>query len=384
MKPFQPYPRESQSRGPAWDGDHVRMPYAKECKFPVQQRTWFGRKRGGEDTKLENKWDLIIDALTGSKISSSGDLADAILKYNAGDKFDFSGLHQFFRNVLSPSESGHFFRNTLPAIKEACFGVQSQITQPIPLLKVGQNRSVTMSQRQIFALLANAFLCTFPRRNPVPSDRNHEYANYPTINFNQLYADFRRASNPEKVKCILNYFDRMAKRKDGDATLVTFERRALTNFPRWDASKVTLSDLVATPEGSIEDHGRGMLQVDFANSLVGGGVIGNGSVQEEIRFSISPELIAARLFAERLADNECLVVTGFERFSDYSGYSDSFKYVGSRKDDTPVDQLSGHKVVKMVAMDAMRFRDRESQYEKENILRELNKAYVGFDTSKYD
>ncbi|KAL0178064.1 hypothetical protein M9458_026958, partial [Cirrhinus mrigala] len=50
---------------------------------------------------------------------------------------------------------------------------------PIPLLKSRMNQSLTMSQEQIACLLANAFFCTFPRRN----SRKSEYANYPEINF---------------------------------------------------------------------------------------------------------------------------------------------------------------------------------------------------------
>lgn len=44
--------------------------------------------------------------------------------------------------------------------------------------------------------------------------------------------------------------------------------------------------------------------------FVGGGVLGYGCVQEEIRFVICPELIAARLFTEELGPNEALIVTG--------------------------------------------------------------------------
>jgi len=51
-------------------------------------------------------------------------------------------------------------------------------------------------------------------------------------------------------------------------------------------------------------------QVDFANKLVGGGVLGRGCVQEEIRFLGFTEMIVTRLFTEELADHECLVVTG--------------------------------------------------------------------------
>lgn len=43
---------------------------------------------------------------------------------------------------------------------------------------------------------------------------------------------------------------------------------------------------------------------------VGGGVIGTGCVQEEIRFVVCPELILSRLFTQVLGENEALVVTG--------------------------------------------------------------------------
>ena len=59
------------------------------------------------------------------------------------------------------------------------------------------------------------------------------------------------------------------------------------------------------------------VQVDFANKYIGGGVLGEGCVQEEIRFLICPELIISRLFTEELDDNECLVMSGAEQFSKY-------------------------------------------------------------------
>lgn len=59
--------------------------------------------------------------------------------------------------------------------------------------------------------------------------------------------------------------------------------------------------------GTIEDGGANMLQVDFANRFIGGGVLSRGCVQEEIRFLINTELIVSRLFTEELCDNECLL-----------------------------------------------------------------------------
>ena len=52
------------------------------------------------------------------------------------------------------------------------------------------------------------------------------------------------------------------------------------------------------------------VQVDFANKYLGGGVLGHGCVQEEIRFVICPEMIITRLFTEMLEDKDSLVMTG--------------------------------------------------------------------------
>lgn len=59
--------------------------------------------------------------------------------------------------------------------------------------------------------------------------------------------------------------------------------------------------------------------MDFANCRIGGGVLRDGCVQEEILFMIYPELIVGRLFAEALDEDEALLMTGPERFNNYEG-----------------------------------------------------------------
>lgn len=44
--------------------------------------------------------------------------------------------------------------------------------------------------------------------------------------------------------------------------------------------------------------------------FLGGGVLGLGCVQEEIRFVLSPELLISRLFTQRLDNTEALIITG--------------------------------------------------------------------------
>ncbi|KAJ8406809.1 hypothetical protein AAFF_G00297250 [Aldrovandia affinis] len=284
------------------------------------------------------------------------------------------GLHSFaltlHQEVLDPAIAEHLFGSILPAMAQLAMSATKLCTQPIPLLKLKMNHSITMSQEQIACLLANAFFCTFPRRN----SKKSEYSNYPEINFCRLFEGSSQKKT-EKLKTLLWYFRRVTEKRP--TGLVTFTRQSLTSFPKWESCKTPLTKLHITCEGTIEDQGYGMLQVDFANRLVGGGVTGSGLVQEEIRFIINPELIASRLFTEALDHNECLIVTGTEKYSKYTGYSESYKWAGDHVDETPRDDWE-RRCTEIVAIDALRFRHFLEQFQPEKINRELNKAYCGF------
>ena len=52
-----------------------------------------------------------------------------------------------------------------------------------------------------------------------------------------------------------------------------------------------------------------MLQVDFANKKIGGGVLRGGRVQEEVRFCICPELLISLLIMDHMDPNEAIIIT---------------------------------------------------------------------------
>uniref|UniRef100_A0A8C1HSF1 poly(ADP-ribose) glycohydrolase n=1 Tax=Cyprinus carpio carpio TaxID=630221 RepID=A0A8C1HSF1_CYPCA len=246
----------------------------------------------------------------------------------------------------------------------------SLCVQPIPLLRTQRCRSLTLSQEQVSCLLANAFFCTFPRRNA----QRTEFSNYPDINFSRLFEGSSQ-SKQEKLKTLLWYFRRITQQRP--AGLITYTRQCLQRLPSWSSSEKQFSKLRISCEGTIEEQGYGMLQVDFANRFVGGGVTGSGLVQEEIRFLINPELIAARLFTEALEDNECLIITGTEQFSRYSGYSDTYRWDGNHDDQMPRDEWQ-RRCTEIVAIDALHYRNFLEQFHPEYMSRELNKAFCGF------
>ncbi|XP_047668044.1 poly(ADP-ribose) glycohydrolase [Tachysurus fulvidraco] len=351
------YPNKFQD---AWDDMHVKMPCSEKNLFPMEN-----------EDGVQSRWELIISALE-TESKSSLDIREAILTYNTthAKRWDFTALNVLCTEGLEHTEAQYLFDVTLPKMVALALNAPHICTQPIPLLKQNMNQSLTMSQEQIACLLANAFFCTFPRRN----SRKSEYYNYPEINFYRLFEGSAH-QKIEKLRTLLCYFRRVTTEKL--TGLVTFTRQSLNSFPKWESLATRLTRLHISFEGTIEDQGYGMLQVDFANRMVGGGVTGLGLVQEEIRFLINPELIVSRLFTEALEHNECLIITGTEQYSKYSGYADSYRWKANHKDETPRDEWQ-RRCTEIVAVDALKYRHYMEQFHPEKFTRELNKAYCGF------
>ena len=78
--------------------------------------------------------------------------------------------------VLADEERQHLFSVTLPQLSRLALRLPELLPAPLPLLSRHRARSVSLSQLQVAALLANAFFCTFPRRNAAKrGDRTAEY-----------------------------------------------------------------------------------------------------------------------------------------------------------------------------------------------------------------
>lgn len=366
-KPFKAQPK--------WDARHVRLPCSRKSQYPVQHDD-------GSAT-IENRWEMIEKALL-KPILNSYDLQFAILEYNGKyvGQWNFHALHKLFNDENMKDEAKIFFDHLLPRIIRLALRLPELIQAPIPLLRQEDSHAITLTQEQISCLLANAFLCTFPRRNTLKY--RSEYCAYPDINFNRLFQS-KGSAVLEKIKCICHYFRRVCPlehdRRNVPTGCVTFQRRFIhaADIPRWAESTEPLggTPLHITSDGTIEDQGAGLLQVDFANMYLGGGVLGTGCVQEEIRFVICPELIISKLFTECLRPTEALFIVGCERFSNHKGYANSFEWTGNYEDNTPRDS-SRRRKCHIVAIDALNFVETSHQYREELMLRELNKAYVGF------
>lgn len=298
-----------------------------------------------------------------------------------GPNWHFKGLEVFLEEIATREESETFFKTTLPFIVTLASSIEEFApSEGILLCSQLQESGVVLDRRFIACVLASAFLCALP---PPPDGTQVR-----SINFVHLYACFHREdvqqTQAAKLRCLIHYFERLCNEWPDIGGRVFYCRqvipsKSLPTLDDWMSCDLPLCPVIVDNETSIECSGEHMLQVDFANRYIGGGALGAGHVQEEIRFCINPELLVALLFMEAMQDNESIMIRGVERFSSYSGYGKTFEFAGDFKDESQRDE-NGDFLTTVVAIDATQFKNapREAQYEESALMRELNKALVGF------
>ena len=151
----------------------------------------------------------------------------------------------------------------------------------------------------------------------------------------------------------------------------------------WEGEQTRLSKRLTVDHlARMEDHDDTVV-IDFANAFIGGGALKRGSAQEEILFLIYPQLHVAVLVCEKMDYNEVISLVNFRRFAHYEGFHKTLKFVKAAD--------VGEQRRDFIAMDALKFGSggkknehateviaAEEQFHMSNVLRELNKALIGF------
>jgi poly(ADP-ribose) glycohydrolase len=254
-----------------------------------------------------------------------------------------------------------FINELLPWIVEKTKGMKDAFPDPVPVLRSGIANRLHLTKPQEVCLMSAFFLCHLPLR----------HWHYNRGDCCQL-----------KLISIIVYLFKQFKRERRNPTEfqdmygLDVHRRVLRERKTrddWLHLNQPLCPLTVEQTLLIEDHPDPCWRIDFANEWIGGGVLSGGNVQEELYFAIHPELQLTMLFCQVMLSNEAIVVKGAERVTNYSGYGHTAHFEGVYEGTLAADQ---HIVV---AIDAGVFLGRRYvQYEEHAILRELNKAYVGF------
>lgn len=180
----------------------------------------------------------------------------------------------------------------------------------------------------------------------------------------------------ERLLCLISYFHVVSINTNLLNSDVEFSRFTISDedhktWKQRNSTKLSnLNHYVSLQMGAMElynDH----VFVDFANEDIHIHKVITSATQEEILFSLCPELFVSILFCQRMTDRDVILVKGAMRFSTYKGYQNTFQFV------SPIFEPSSCDVL---AMDAsVQFDPNErNQFTNLGFSRDLVKASIGF------
>ena len=324
----------------------------------------------------------------GGRIRSVGELERALGDVCGRGGLQLAGLHGVLAGMPAALQAT-FWARVLPSLCARLGALRALFPEPIPLLVQGRAAAVSLSKAQAAALLSAMFLLCLPEQGASTGEP------WPAVSMRRLLSS-AAPQEMAKLRALLHYFGRALGGEgggDGDETgTLTFRRLVLPPLApdAWAASRAPMSSLRVLGQGHAIEEAAGCLQADFANAYLGGGVLSGGCVQEEIRFALCPELIAGMALCAAMRDDEALLMTGAERYSDYEGYAFGLRWGGDHVDATPRmgGGAGGAPATCIVAFDAVDLRGAGSperalraQLQRPMLLREANKALVAFTPS---
>uniref|UniRef100_A0A8D8LVQ9 poly(ADP-ribose) glycohydrolase n=1 Tax=Cacopsylla melanoneura TaxID=428564 RepID=A0A8D8LVQ9_9HEMI len=282
----------------------------------------------------------------------------------------FTPLADFLSHHLSREELDHFFHKTLKILVRNALALKH--VKPVNGLQFSLQQQLDCTEFQrsfVSSLIAHSFFSTFPKR----TSKTH-----PTLqdfNFSSLFKHLDQNYQKAKLRSILHYFDLqddLSPSLEQTPLIVTRQvmpGREWLTIEDWLECSAPLCVLKIRHEGRLDVGVPDSLTVCFSSARVGGLTLNDGSSRESIQFATCPELLCALLFVEALEDNEVLLVENVQQVS---------KIITPRYKAT-YEPFQAPQMLNICCMDAENYsRLPLSQYEEDNVLRELNKALLGF------
>ena len=211
---------------------------------------------------------------------------------------------------------------------------------------------------------------------------------YDTNDFSVSYLLHERdGTNFQFARCFLNYLTIIGKWLGENNPIleetITYVRH---NIKSIDFVDKNLCEIQIFEEGSLFD-GQAKYCVDFANKYIGGGALSGGCVQEEILFAVDPEATVSMLFMEVMDNNDAIGIFNTIQYSNYTGYGSRFEFKESAIPEDPA-KIKRHKIIAIDAIPSLSYYNYSNYYinnsNKEEINRDIHKAYVGFNIINLD
>ena len=250
-----------------------------------------------------------------------------------------------FVNFLNKEESSQFLKY-YNYLRQLVFQIDNLFPEKvIPILKTGQkNNKLELTRKQV-ALL---FLLSFFKCIKLNQDTNFNI-------FCVFYVlKITSYAKIEKTKCFINYLIQIGKWLSENNKIldekITYIRDSIEPNQYLDKE---LCEVKICESGSLFD-GKASYCIDFANKYIGGGVLDEGNVQEEILFTIEPEAIVSLFFMEVMGNNDAIGIYNTIQYSNYNGYGEKFKFNGSAIPND-ITKIKKHKIIAIDAINLSNF-----------------------------
>ncbi|XP_075235452.1 uncharacterized protein LOC142332733 isoform X2 [Lycorma delicatula] len=224
-----------------------------------------------------------------------------------------------------------------------------------------------LNREFVASLLAHCFFSTFPKRTikTHPTLQDFNFTNF----FKHLEHNFQKS----KLCSFLHYFSVLEK-NGAPPSKIVISRQIMSGkewltIEDWLECRLPLCPLIIRHEGRLERVGSEHLLVCFSSSRVGGHVLFDGSSRECIQYCTCPELLVMLLCCEALEDNEVVTVEGVLQVA----------RISDPRNKARIETVPDPQILNVCCMDAENYSVLPlSQYEEDNLLRELNKSLLGF------
>jgi hypothetical protein len=253
--------------------------------------------------------------------------------------------------------------------------------QTLPLMKSGKAMKEEIPKTLILSILANDFFCNhkdFVSQLNLKQKQLTHLEEWCNVDWYWLYS-FDGNVSINRIICFLAYFDFaqtiFESKNNYFENNVTIERIIFN-------SKNIISDLskctLLFDESDINIHCQSMETpeietqsiVDFANMDFQTGQIIPSATQEEILFSIRPEMFIAMFICQRIYENEIIIISGAYKLFEYEGYSHSFKFI--KIDENIYKNYNNNLNENVLALDATMM----DHYNYNSIVQDVSKYYT--------
>ena len=292
----------------------------------------------------------------------------------------FHGNCPFFKEIVKSfyQKEAQEFINIYKNLQKLALDIENILQKEIPFLKEkDKKKKYELTRKQAALIFLLSFFNLIEDQN-----KNKNRFNVYYVLFNRSFCTFQFG------RCFLNYLTVIGRwleqgKEDILNEKIIYLRDNIDQKDYLNNQNIELCELKLYKEGSLFDGDAGYC-IDFANKYIGGGVLNGGNVQEEILFAVEPEAIVSMFFMEVMDKNDAIGIFNTIEYSKYSGYGNKFEF----KESAITDDLTKIKKHRIIAIDAINITSIYYYYYKnrtqENIIRDIHKAYVGFNLINWD